>query len=48
MNIVQSYYILSNKNNGTELMFLFNIGLSRLINKLSLIPMITKQTVVTH
>ena len=25
------------RNNGAELMFLFNIGLSRLINKLSLI-----------
>ena len=35
--IIQSYYTLSNKNNGAELMFLFNIGLSRLINKLSLI-----------
>ena len=37
MDINQSYYTLSNKNNGMELMFLFNIGLSRLINKLSLI-----------
>ena len=37
INIIQSYYTLSNKNNGAELMFLFNIGLSRLINKLSLI-----------
>ena len=35
--IIQSYYTLSNKNNGAELMFLFNIGLSHLINKLSLI-----------
>ena len=30
-------YTLINKNNGVELMFLFNIGLSHLINKLSLI-----------
>ena len=37
MDIIQSYYTLSNKNNGAELMFLFNIGLSCLINKLSLI-----------
>ena len=37
IDIIQSYYTLSNKNNRTELMFLFNIGLSRLINKLSLI-----------
>ena len=37
MDIIQSYYTLSNKNNGAELMFLFNIGLSHLINKLSLI-----------
>ena len=28
---------MSNKNNGTELMFLFDTGLSRFINKLSLI-----------
>ena len=37
MDIMQSYYTLSNKNNGVELMFLFNIGLPLLINKLSLI-----------
>ena len=37
MDIIQSYYTLSNKNNGAKLMFLFNIGLSHLINKLSLI-----------
>ena len=37
MNIIQSYYTLSNKDNGAELIFLFNTGLSRLINKLSLI-----------
>ena len=37
MDIIQSYYTLSNKNNGAELMFLFNIDLSHLINKLSLI-----------
>ena len=37
MDIIQSYYTLSNKNNGAELIFLFNIGLSRLINKLPLI-----------
>ena len=37
MDIIQSYYTLSNKNNGAKLMLLFNIGLSRLINKLSLI-----------
>ena len=37
MDIIQSYYTLSNKNNGAELMFLFNIGLSLMINKLSLI-----------
>ena len=37
MDIIQSYYTLSGKSNGAELMFLFNIGLSRLINKLSLI-----------
>ena len=36
MDIIQSYYTLSNKNNGAELMFLF-IGLPNLINKLSLI-----------
>ena len=35
--IIQSCYTLSNKNNGGELMFLLSIGLSRLINKLSLI-----------
>ena len=28
MDIIQSYYTLSNKNNGVELMFLFRIGLS--------------------
>ena len=39
MDIIQSYYILSNKNNGAELMFLFNIGLSCLIsNKNWLVP----------
>ena len=37
MDIIQSYYTLSSKNNGTELIVLFNIDLSRLINKLSLI-----------
>ena len=37
MDIIQSYYTLSNKNNGVEQMFLFHIGLSRLINKHSLI-----------
>ena len=37
MDITQSYYTLSNKNNGVELMFLFNISLSHLIDKLSLI-----------
>ena len=37
MDIIQSYYTLSNKNNLAELMFSFNIGLSRLIDKLSLI-----------
>ena len=37
MDIIQSHYTLSNKNNEAELMFLFNIGLSRLINELSLI-----------
>ena len=37
MHIIQSYYTLSNKNNEAELMLLFNIGLSRLINELSLI-----------
>ena len=41
MDIIQSYYTLSNKNNGAELMFLFNIGLSRLINKISLISFIS-------
>ena len=35
--IIQSCYTLSNKNNRGELMFLLSIGLSRLINKLSLI-----------
>ena len=33
MDIIQPYYTLSNKNNGAELMLLFNIGLSRFINK---------------
>ena len=28
MDIIQPYYTLSNKNNGAELMFLFNISLS--------------------
>ena len=37
MDITQSYYTLSNKNNGAGLMLLFNIDLSRLINKCSLI-----------
>ena len=37
MDIIQWYYTLPNKNNGAELMFLFNIGLSRLINMLFLI-----------
>ena len=37
MDLIQSYCTLSNKNNGAELNFLFNIGLSRLINKLPLI-----------
>ena len=32
-----SSHTLSSKNNGAELMFLFSIGLSLLINKLSLI-----------
>ena len=36
-NIIQSNYTLSNKNNGADMMFLFNTGLSRLTNKLSLI-----------
>ena len=35
MDIIQSYYPLSNKNNGAEQMLRFNIGSSRLINKLS-------------
>ena len=35
MDIIHSYYTLS--NNGEELMFLFSIGLSRLVNNLSLI-----------
>ena len=35
MDIIQSHYTLSNKNNEAELMFFFNIGLSRFINKLS-------------
>ena len=37
MDIIQSDYSLSNKNNGAELMFLFNICLLRLIIKLTLI-----------
>ena len=37
MDIIESYYTLSNKNNYAELMFLFNIGLSCLINKIFLI-----------
>ena len=37
MDIIQLYYTFSNKNNGEEQMFLFSIGLSLLINKLSLI-----------
>ena len=37
MDVIQSYYTLSNKNRGAELIFLFDIGLSGLINKLSLI-----------
>ena len=37
MEIIQSYKTLSNKNNRAELIFLFNIGLSRLINMLSFI-----------
>ena len=37
MDIIQSYYTLSNKKNGAELVFLFNIGLSYLINILFLI-----------
>ena len=37
MDIIESYYTLSNKNNGAELMFLFNIVLSGFINKHSLI-----------
>ena len=37
MDIIQSFYTLSNKNKVAEMMFLFNIGLSHLINKLSLI-----------
>ena len=38
MNVIKSYYTSSSKNTGVELMFLFNIGLPRLINKLSLNP----------
>ena len=34
MDIIQSYNTFSNKNNEGVLVFLFNIGLSRLINKL--------------
>ena len=37
MDIIQSHYILSNKNNGAELMFLFHIDLSRFIDNLSLV-----------
>ena len=37
MDIIQSDYSLSNKKIGTELMFLFNICLLRLIIKLTLI-----------
>ena len=37
IDIIQLYYALPNKNNGLELMLLFNIGLSRLINRLSVI-----------
>ena len=37
MDIIQSYYTLSNKNNGAKLMPFFNIGLSHLISKLFLI-----------
>ena len=37
MDIIQSYYTLLNKNIGQELMFFFDIGLSRLINKHSFI-----------
>ena len=36
-SIKQSFYIVSNKNNGAELMFLLNSGLSHLSNYLSLI-----------
>ena len=36
-DIIPSYCTLSNKNNIAELMILFKIGLSRLINKLSLL-----------
>ena len=38
MNVIKSYYTSSSKNTGVELMFLFNIGLPCLINKLSLNP----------
>ena len=34
---LSNHYALSYKNNGAKLMFLFSIGLSRLINELSLI-----------
>ena len=37
MDIIQSHYTLSNKNNGAKLMPFFNIGLSHLISKLFLI-----------
>ena len=32
MDVIQSYYTFSNKNNGAKLKFLLNIGLSCLIN----------------
>ena len=38
MDVIQSYYTSSSKNTRVELMFLFNISLPRLINKLSLNP----------
>ena len=31
MDVIQSYYTFSSKNNGMEMMFLFNSGLSHLI-----------------
>ena len=36
MGVIQSYYTLWNRNNGAELMLLYNIGFFYLINKLSL------------